>query len=119
MALTSECGPHCGIRANAEDSLSREAHCPCKDPCHVIGGIPPVLITDRGSPQPVILQRGDVSFLPAGTPMCARWYELAGNYRPWLPPHAIRDDGLVPAEIRPGAIPWQPPDAGPPKATRL
>ena len=27
--------------------------------------------------------------------MCARWYELAGAYRPWQPPHephVIRDD---------------------------
>ena len=29
MAITDACGPHCGIRSNAEGTVTREGHCPC------------------------------------------------------------------------------------------
>jgi hypothetical protein len=100
MPLTSTCGPHCGIRANAEDTLAREGHCSCGDPCHPDGSPP-------APPDRVIRQNGaDVTMaqptgldgqLLRGTPMCARWYERAGDYRPW---HYVRPS-LVTVEHRP------------------
>jgi hypothetical protein len=63
MAITGNCGPHCGISAH------REGHCDCGT-CHA------------GS-APVVITREDLTAAVRGTPMCARWYERAGDYRPW------------------------------------
>lgn len=65
------CGPHCGIRSNAEGTLTREGHCDCGKPCHpegIMREVPPDVVTG------------------AGRPMCARWYERAGDRRPWDKP---------------------------------
>jgi hypothetical protein len=59
----AECGPHCGFAGR------REGHCDCAL-CH--DGNAPVVIT-----------REDLAGATGGTPMCARWYERAGDYRPW------------------------------------
>ena len=69
MAITSTCGPNCGIRPNAEGTFTTEGHCDC-ELCH--DGTAPVVIT-----------RGDLTAGLRGTPMCDRWYERAGDYRPW------------------------------------
>jgi hypothetical protein len=96
VAITTSCGPHCGIRANAENTLTREGHCDCDELCHA-GSAPAVTVSairgqDRASGP------ADLDGRPlTGTPMCARWYEQAGDYRPWKPPHlVIRDDAMVP-----------------------
>lgn len=77
MAITSECGPQCGI------SGPHEGHCDC-ELCH--DGTAPVVIT-----------RADLTAEFRGTPMCARWYRRAGDYRPWHP----RSTPV------PDATPWQ------------
>lgn len=61
--INAGCGPHCGIAAG------REGHCDC------------VLCHDGAVP--VVITREDLTAELRGTPMCARWYELAGEYRPW------------------------------------
>jgi hypothetical protein len=86
MPITSACGPHCGIRANAEDTLAREAHCPCGDPCHAGGGAAAPQIIRLNGAAAIPAQPRDLTGSPlTGTPMCARWYEAAGDYRPWHP----------------------------------
>lgn len=73
MAITSDCHPHCGIRSSAEGGATREGHCSCPDgPC----------------PQ---ADAGDIRIKLIGRPMCARWYERAGDRRPWLPDPAVQD----------------------------
>ena len=75
MALTSTCGPHCGIRANAEDTMAREAHCSCGDPCHPDGNAPPSRIIRQAGPylyppsQPFGLDGKPLH----GIPMCESW----------------------------------------------
>jgi hypothetical protein len=63
------CGPHCGIRSNAEGTVVREGHCDCET-CHdgVYHLTGPVRLDD---PRPHTM------------PMCQSWYEQAGKYRPW------------------------------------
>lgn len=81
MPITSACGHHCGLRSSAENTRTWTAHCDCAE-CH-------------DGTAPVVISREDLTAGLAGTPMCARWYELAGAYRPWQPPHephVIRDD---------------------------
>lgn len=68
--ITASCGHHCGIRSNAESTFTREGHCDCAE-CH--DGLAPLVIT-----------REDLTAELRGTPMCWRWYERAGDYRPWL-----------------------------------
>jgi hypothetical protein len=95
MAITPECGPHCGIAGGADDTITREGHCDCGDLCHPPGHAPPSVALRRGaggeSRQP-LSQDGQPLH---GVPMCARWYELAGDHRPWDGPHVIRDVTLV------------------------
>lgn len=63
MSTTQGCGPHCGIASG------REGHCDCAL-CH-------------DDCAPVVITREDLTAAMAGTPMCARWYERAGDFRPW------------------------------------
>ena len=63
MAITEECGPHCGIASG------REAHCGGAE-CH--DGTAPVIIT-----------RADLTAGLAGIPMCARWYDGV-QVMPWI-----------------------------------
>jgi hypothetical protein len=73
--MTIPCSyPHCGITVSG--SVVREGHCPCPE-CHGLGGKAPAsrIIRTDVSDQPVFNGRG--------TPMCERWYERAGDYRPW------------------------------------
>jgi hypothetical protein len=72
MAITAGCGPHCGIRASAENTVTREGHCPC---CHP-GAVPPSLIDGRLPAGPAGL----------GRPMCWAWYEGTGGRKPWEGP---------------------------------
>ena len=94
MSLTSYCGHHCGIRSNAEGTFAREGHCDCGQ-CH-----------DGGAP--IVITREDLTAALRGTPMCDRWYERAGDYRPW---HYVRpslsDMELISVEIRPDAVPYE------------
>ena len=86
MALTSTCGAHCGIRANAEDTLAREGHCKCGDPCHPDGSppAPPDRVIRQCGAAVTASQPLDLDGRPlTGTPMCAAWYGRAGGYRPW------------------------------------
>lgn len=100
MAINSACGPHCGIRANAEDTLTREAHCPCGT-CH--DGDAPAMSVSTIRGQDRASAPADLDGNPLrGTPMCTRWYELAGSYRPWQPPHMLIWDGPV-ADVNPRA----------------
>lgn len=71
-AFTGDCGPHCGIAG------SREGHCDC-GLCHD-GTAPAVTLPELTARVPRI-------------PMCARWYERAGAFRPWLPerPEGVPD----------------------------
>lgn len=68
---------HCGIRANAEGTVIREGHCPCPE-CHAGAedGFPASRIIRAAGP-------GLPDGIPPGRPMCDRWYERAGDYRPW------------------------------------
>jgi hypothetical protein len=89
VALTLECGAHCGIRANAEDTLAREGHCGCARPCHADGAVP------RGG---VIRQAGRATAATApsgldgkpltGTPMCERWHLRGTAFAPGTDPQA-------------------------------
>lgn len=63
MAITGNCGPHCGV------SSGREGHCDCTL-CHA--GTAPVVIT-----------RDELTAELRGIPMCDRWYERSGGVRPW------------------------------------
>jgi hypothetical protein len=67
MAIDSTCGHHCGIRCNAEGTVTREGHCPCAE-C----ACPQASLVIRDNP------------LPDRLPMCERWYARAGDYRPWV-----------------------------------
>ena len=78
MAITADCGPHCGIRASAENTSTREAHCPCASPCHRDSAVPPALLDGR---QPA----GPAGF-GLGRPMCWAWYEATGGRKPWEGP---------------------------------
>jgi hypothetical protein len=109
MPLTSACGSHCGIRANAEDTMSREAHCGCGDPCHSDGSAPPPQVI-RVSGQDAPAAPADLDGRPLrGVPMCARWYERAGDYRPWhyARPDVLSDVTLVSVELRADAVPYE------------
>lgn len=68
MAITSACGPHCGIRCNAEGTVTREAHCPC---------------AECACPRPARTQASAWTGPAPEVPMCERWYERAGDSRPW------------------------------------
>jgi hypothetical protein len=72
VTITSDCGPHCGIRSTAEGTGRVEGHCDCPG-CH-------------DGTAPIVLTRSDLLTTAPGTPMCARWYERAGDYRPWNRP---------------------------------
>lgn len=63
MAITADCGHHCGI-ANGT-----EAHCDCAG-CHngAAGNFRTVM--------PWLLA-------PPRSPMCDRWYERSGGMKPW------------------------------------
>jgi hypothetical protein len=88
--LTEKCGTHCGIRANAEDTLAREGHCDCGDPCHPDGSLPASgVIRLAGQAVNGTAPRAIDGSPLTGTPMCAAWYERAGDYRPWLGKHWI------------------------------
>lgn len=65
---------HCGVTTSGD--ATREGHCPCPE-CHAGA--------EDGFPASRIILAGgaDLSGLPAGKPMCDRWYERAGDYRPW------------------------------------
>ena len=76
MAMT----PDCGIRNNAEGAVTREDHCPCPE-C--------------ACPQAAA---GTTKVKTLGRPMCSRWYERAGDHRPWDPPQA--PDPVHDAEYR-------------------
>jgi hypothetical protein len=78
MSITLECGHHCGIRASAESTMTREAHCGCPE-CHE-GAAPPGVVQVLDGSAPLA-----VHGLPPGQPMCTRWYARAGDCRPWLP----------------------------------
>ena len=69
MAITSTCGHHCGIRGNAEGTVTREGHCDCPE-CH-------------DGTAPIILTRSDLLTVAPVQPMCERWYTRAGDHRPW------------------------------------
>ena len=114
MPINSACTPMCGIRANAEDTIRREAHyrCPqditcrgdgrCGEPACTCPADGPGTsrVTSPGSE--AIAPRGLDGKLLHGTPMCARWYERAGDYRPW---HYIRPTLTTPV---PDVNPWAP-----------
>lgn len=75
-SLSPACGPHCGITGSG--AITREGHCNCGI-CHD-GDIPP------WARDPVITIGGQVQRNLGGQPkasMCDRWYERAGDYRPW------------------------------------
>lgn len=74
MAITTACGAHCGIRANAEDTLAREGHCSCGEPCHADGNAPPagVIRSNGRETQPAAPRAIDGTPL-TGTPMCESW----------------------------------------------
>jgi hypothetical protein len=92
MPLTSACGPHCLVRANAEDTIILEAHCPCDELCHQ-GSPPPGYALNRNTADAAPAPAGLDGQPLRGVPMCTRWYERAGDYRPWQPPHlVIRDE---------------------------
>jgi hypothetical protein len=95
MAITGDCGPHCGLRFNAEGTVRIEGHCDCTG-CH--DGAAPIIVT-----------RGGLLTSGPGVPMCNRWYERAGGYRPWQrAPRTIRDATLVgTADIRPDAVSYR------------
>ena len=94
MAITSDCGSHCGI------SGPRESHCDCASPetrCHA------------SRTAPLVITRSDLLTAGPSVPMCDRWYQRAGTYRPWQrESHTIRDVTLVgTVDIRPDAVPYQ------------
>lgn len=71
MAITEACGPHCGIRSNAEGTVTREGHCDCLRPCHLTGY--------KDTELPGIPVRQDSGRIP----MCERWYERSGGLVHW------------------------------------
>jgi hypothetical protein len=78
MAITDFCGVHCGIRSNAEGTVRTEGHCDC-ELCHA-------------GTAPIVFTRSDLLTVTPGTPMCGRWYERAGDCRPWQHEERSRDD---------------------------
>jgi len=84
MAITiPPCGSHCGITG------PREGHCDC-ELCH--DGMAPIVIT-----------RGDLLTIVPRQPMCGRWYERAGEYRPWM----TGSDPGCRCGVSPHALPYQ------------
>jgi hypothetical protein len=81
MTATPGCGPHCGT-VNSD-----ERHCGCGDPCRA-GHAPPAAARPDGR---AAGPRGLSGEPLTGTPMCARWYDRAGDHRPWT----ARLDGCV------------------------
>jgi hypothetical protein len=89
MALTSNCGPHCGIRANAEDTLAREGHCDCARPCHPDGAVPPGgVIRQAGRATAAASPAGPDGRPLHGTPMCDSWHLRGTASAPGADPRA-------------------------------
>jgi hypothetical protein len=89
VAITTTCGPHCGIRANAEDTLAREGHCPCGDPCHAEGNVPPGGVIRQRDRETAPSAPRTLDGQPLhGTPMCDSWHPHAStdvpDVNPWV-----------------------------------
>jgi hypothetical protein len=67
--ITDDCGPH-RHRGNAENTVTREGHCPCCHPGAVPGPIGASL-TRRGRPA------------GCAVPMCWAWYDRSADAQAW------------------------------------
>ena len=77
MTFSDGCGPHCIVRANAEDTVLIEAHCPggetCGQECHADGDVSPSYNINRGRADAALPPRS-IDGLPLyGIPMCDSW----------------------------------------------
>ena len=77
MALTPDCGHHCGAISDPLSGHGTERHCDCPE-CHDGGATPLTFIQIPQSPR----RRS----------MADQWYERAGDYRPWCH-HGYRPAG--------------------------
>lgn len=104
MPMYESCGPHCGIRANAEDTIIREGHCGCGNPCHADGVVPYAHVAVRhpetGVPDSSQQHISHLGFdSPPGVPMSSDAY--AELQRARIAAEIAAD---APVDISPGAF---------------